>query len=111
MLNAVFLKKGKRLILIAIVIVLGIFIFNGKIPVWVKNGNPIVLDYFCSDICPAYGHFNLIYKDIDANKCKDVGGYMIYDPAWGGFEGCSPKYNSPETDRTTPCIPTENEPC
>jgi hypothetical protein len=56
-----------------------------------KNGLTIIERYFCSDVCPDYGRVSIIYANITSKEeCKEVGGFDIIDPAWGGYVGCSP---------------------
>ncbi len=52
----------------------------------------LVRGYSCSDVCPEYGGYNLIYSDIGSEEeCERIGGETLYDYAWGKqFNGCQP---------------------
>lgn len=52
--------------------------------------HPISANYFCSDVCPAYGGV-LPAMALDAGACFAAGGVPSYDPAWGGYRGCTPR--------------------
>lgn len=79
------------LVVIIIVILFAVFSYLGGYPVGFKNGRFLIKNYFCSDVCPAYGHWNTVYSRIKTQAdCDKIGGRSIIDPAWGGFEGCAP---------------------
>ncbi|MCH7758911.1 hypothetical protein IID20_00950 [Patescibacteria group bacterium] len=57
-----------------------------------RNNLPIMIKYFCSDVCPAYGGFSLYYQGISQpENCEQINGQNIFDAAWGGFVGCRPR--------------------
>ena len=56
------------------------------------EGRELVMGYSCSDVCPEYGSYNLIYSDVGSEEvCEEIGGKTLYDYAWGKqFNGCEP---------------------
>lgn len=101
----------KSLIIVFLVAIVAILLFIaysylGGYPVGFKNGRFLIRSYFCSDVCPTYGHWNTIYSGIKNQvDCNKIGGRPIIDPAWGGFEGCAPITNAPQS----PTPMTNNE--
>ncbi len=70
------------------------------------DGKDIDIYYFCSDVCPNYGHVGIRYAGIeDAPACCAIGGVPLLDPAWGGFEACVPKEIDPQVPWTAKCPP------
>ena len=63
---------------------------------WIVFGSyqskELVMGYSCSDVCPEYGGYKLIYSDVGSEeKCDEIGGKTLYDYAWGEqFSGCEP---------------------
>lgn len=56
-----------------------------------KDGRTLVVQYFCSDVCPQYGGLWIVYEDIETEAdCADISGEVARDAAWGGFIGCVP---------------------
>ena len=65
-------------------------VFNGW-PIGFKNGWLIIYQYFCSDVCPQYGGWHKEYYNVNTKeKCAEIGGNPLIDPAWHGFIGCEP---------------------
>ena len=89
------MKKPLILVIIIAAILIaafGIFKYLGGYPVGFEDGRVLVKKYYCSDVCPAYGHWNTVYFGIEnKEKCDTIGGKSIVDPAWRGFEGCAPQ--------------------
>lgn len=57
----------------------------------IYNGQVLYRTFYCSDVCPNYGGYLLIYKGINSEEeCDEIGGESKYDPAWGGYKGCFP---------------------
>lgn len=54
------------------------------------NGSPVEEQYFCSDVCPDAGGILIVFQDVDAEECLEMGQDPWYDPAWGGYLGCRP---------------------
>ncbi len=64
----------------------------------VGNGRNIEVYYFCSDLCPDYGHVGIRFSGItDTPSCCAIDGIPVRDPAWGGFEACVPSAIDPMT--------------
>lgn len=87
----------KKVLIITVIIIaillaaFGILKYLGGYPVGFEGGRILVKKYYCSDVCPAYGHWNTVYSRIKSKQeCDKIGGRSIVDPAWGGFEGCAP---------------------
>ena len=81
------------IVIIIAVIVGGFFLIKylGGWPVGFDNGHLLVKQYHCSDVCPGYGGWFVVYSRIDnKEECDRIGGKTIIDPAWKGFWGCSP---------------------
>ncbi|MBK9259902.1 MAG: hypothetical protein IPM54_08710 [Polyangiaceae bacterium] len=55
-----------------------------------RNGKSLTVGYFCSDVCPDYGHINVSYTGVSEAECCSVGGIPAKDPGWGGYMGCFP---------------------
>lgn len=55
-----------------------------------KRGKELVFVYYCSDMCPDQGGVSLTYNQVSAEECCKLDGEPFYDPAWGGYRGCSP---------------------
>ncbi len=93
------MKKPLIIVILVTIIVALLFAgfsYLGGYPVGFKNGRFLVKSYFCSDVCPTYGHWNTVYSGIkNEADCDKIGGRSILDPAWGGFEGCAPIANAP----------------
>ncbi len=47
--------------------------------------------YFCSDVCPAYGRVDLVYRGVDSEECARIGGKVLHDLAFGAYIGCEPR--------------------
>jgi len=58
----------------------------------IYQGRELVIGYSCSDVCPEYGGYKLIYSNVGSEeKCIEIGGKTLYDYAWGKqFNGCEP---------------------
>lgn len=55
------------------------------------NGLTLTEIYFCSDICPDYGGVSIVFDNIKTKeKCSEIGGKDLIDPAWGSYIGCAP---------------------
>ncbi len=56
------------------------------------QGKKLIMGYSCSDVCPEYGGYNLIYDGVGSEeRCNEIGGKTLYDYAWGKqFNGCEP---------------------
>lgn len=68
------------------------------------NGHDIEVYYFCSDLCPDYGHVGIRYSGImDTPACCAIGGIPVRDPAWGGFEACVPSEIDPMVSWADKC--------
>ncbi len=60
------------------------------------NGRDIEVYYFCSDLCPDYGHVGIRFSGVeDTPACCAIGGIPLRDPSWGGFEACVPSEINP----------------
>lgn len=60
--------------------------------------------YFCSDLCPDYGHVGIRFSGInDTPACGAIGGIPLRDPAWGGFEVCVPSAIDPMVSWVDKC--------
>ncbi|MFV1917336.1 MAG: hypothetical protein ACC618_02550 [Patescibacteria group bacterium] len=57
-----------------------------------RNGL-LIVRVSCSDICPVYSAVEMIYEGITQEKCKEIGGYVLKDAAWGGYFGCAPVFH------------------
>jgi hypothetical protein len=88
--------KKKIIIILTVVLVLVLvylayslfFVFKFK---GFQNGRIVHEQYFCSDVCPNYGRYYLLYYGIKTKEeCADIGGVPEIDPAWHGFIGCAP---------------------
>lgn len=55
------------------------------------RGYALELSYVCSDVCPDAGGLSLSYTGVAESQCCGIGGEPSYDPAWGGYLGCSPR--------------------
>jgi hypothetical protein len=83
-----------------------------------RNGRNIELRYHCSDVCPDQGGVGIFYAGVAKEDCCSIGGYPRFDPAWGGYRGCTPpevplpriNYRRPdgrlEPATRSPCDPT-----
>ncbi len=58
-----------------------------------RTGKALSIIITCSDVCPDYAEFMLLYDDdLTREQCDAIAGYWRIDPAWGGDIGCAP-YN------------------
>ncbi|HEX2876098.1 MAG TPA: hypothetical protein VHP33_32830 [Polyangiaceae bacterium] len=55
-----------------------------------KRRKELVFAFYCSDICPDQGGVALTYEKVSADECCRLEGEPFFDPAWGGYRGCSP---------------------
>lgn len=55
-----------------------------------KRGKELAFVYYCSDVCPDQGGVSLTYNQVSVDECCKLDGEPFYDPAWGGYRGCSP---------------------
>ncbi len=62
-----------------------------------KNGLVLKEQYFCSDLCPAYAHVEIVFENVASEDCNGIGGEILTDPAWGAYLGCTPKINNEST--------------
>lgn len=70
----------------------------------VIDGRDIEVYYFCSDVCPDYGHVGIRFTGIkDTPSCCAIGGIPLLDPAWGGFEACVPAEIDPQVSWVGKC--------
>jgi len=58
----------------------------------IYQGRELAIGYSCSDLCPEYGGYQLIYSGIGSKeRCDEIGGKTLYSYAWGEqFNGCEP---------------------
>ena len=56
-----------------------------------KNGLTLIETYYCSDVCPEYGRVLIVFENIRSKeKCAEIGGKALIDPAWRVYIGCAP---------------------
>jgi hypothetical protein len=60
------------------------------IAIHTKTNRDVRLTYYCSDVCPNYGHVLAILADVPLQECCDIGQIPLRDPGWGGYQGCAP---------------------
>jgi hypothetical protein len=66
-----------------------------------RNGQPVLVTYFCSDVCPAYTVRVIHYDLPDGIKCETVGGRLVdmripRGVAMSSRTFCVPNFLAPE---------------